>query len=122
MRNTLKLPETVEVCALCHGWGEVMQAWCDAPAGHGTCDLCVGAQWVYRHNAKGVPESVRHQIANANGLVEAHRRTMRGGALFYPTVDHEQPWNAWPFQHQVDADPRFRQLLGSAFECVEASP
>lgn len=115
MAEGLKLPDTVATCKLCKGWGEYMQRWCDAPASTGTCDLCEGAQWVYRgERCQPVPESVRHQIASANGLVEADRRTLRGGRLYYPTADQEQPWGAWPFQHQVDADPKYRTLLGPA--------
>ena len=119
MCKELKLPETVATCCLCKGWGQVQTRWCDAPAGLGTCDLCDGAQWVYSDSGKAVPESVRHQIATTNGLVEADQRTMRGGRLFYPTADQEQPWGAWPFQHQVDADPKYRSLLQSAFDVAE---
>lgn len=116
MAETLKLPETVDICSLCKGWGEYMQQWCDAPACTGTCDLCEGAQFVHHGlRCQPVPESVRAQIAQTNGLVEADRRTLRGGRLYYRKADQEQPWGTWPFQHQVDADPKRRRLLESAF-------
>jgi hypothetical protein len=116
MAEMLKLPETVVICSLCKGWGEYMQRWCDAPASIGTCDLCEGAQFVYHGlRCEPAPESVRQQIAQANELVEADRRTLRGGRLYYRSADQEQPWGTWPFQHQVDADPKYRRLLGSAF-------
>lgn len=89
---TLKLPELVETCGFCFGHGQYMQRWCDAPRSPGACDLCDGAQWVYRERvcgSDGVSESVRRQIANMNGLVEDFSGTClvvrcRGRRLYKP--------------------------------------
>ncbi len=65
----LDLPETVVVCGLCRGHGQYRQRYCDAPAMTGPCDGCGGAQFRYRESMRPVPETVRQQIANRNGLV-----------------------------------------------------
>ena len=66
----LALPELVRLCGLCKGSGAYKQRYIEGLF-LGPCDMCHGAQFVYRASAKPVPESVRQQIASANNLREA---------------------------------------------------
>jgi len=68
--DELRLPIGVETCSYCRGHGQYRQFWCDAPRMPGVCGICDGAQWVYSETNRGVPESVRQQIAVENGLRE----------------------------------------------------
>jgi len=68
--DELRLPAGVETCGYCRGHGQYRQFWCDAPRMPGVCGICDGAQWVHEATNRGVPESVRQQIAVENGLVE----------------------------------------------------
>lgn len=67
---TTILPASVRTCSYCKGHGQYSQWWCDAPRSPGACEVCGGAQWVYAGTGKGVPESVRQQIAAMNGFTE----------------------------------------------------
>lgn len=73
--TVLLLPPAVETCRFCHGHGQYVQWWCDAPRMTGACEVCKGAQFLYIGTSKPIPESVRQQVANMNGLVEAPRAT-----------------------------------------------
>lgn len=88
----VNLPETVEVCGLCRGYGSYRQRFLEGNF-TAACDFCKGAQFMYAGSRSAVPTSVRSQIAVANGLVE------RRPALHGMGAEH---WPLWPGESKVD--------------------
>lgn len=88
----VNLPETVEVCGLCRGYGFYGQRFLEGNS-TAACDFCRGAQFMYAGSRHPVSASVRNQIAVANGLLERHPALCGLGAQFWPL---------WPSDSKVD--------------------
>ena len=89
------LPETVTVCSLCHGYGAYKQRFLEGTF-TSECDMCNGAQFVYKATAKPVPASVREQIKNSNGLIERQPRLSMSASLWPKEAEAIDDWDLTP--------------------------
>lgn len=113
MAETCELPETVAVCGLCRGYGAYVQRFLEGNITH-ECEMCNGAQFVYKCSGLPVPESVRQQIKNSNDLIERSPRLSWGKKLWpKESIDINDydltPWGAcyeikseWPAKPVVE--------------------
>lgn len=90
----MNIPETVELCRLCSGYGAYKQRFLE---GNFTseCEMCKGAQFVYKGSGKPVPQSVREQIKNTNDLEERLPRLSMSAAL-WPKGSDVDDWHMTP--------------------------
>ena len=92
--TVMKLPETVALCTLCHGYGGYRQRFIEGNFAS-ECDMCKGMQFVYKCTAQPVPKSVREQIKNANDLEERTPRLSMSNVL-WPKDASVDEWHITP--------------------------
>lgn len=90
----VKLPDAVELCGLCRGYGAYKQRFLEGNFTN-ECEICKGAQFVYKGSGKPVPQSVREQIKNANDLEERQPRLSMSAALWPKGSDIDE-WDITP--------------------------
>lgn len=91
----IKLPELVELCGVCRGYGAYRQHFLEGVF-TSECDACKGAQFIYSSGCQPVPKSVREQIKNANGLVERIGKLAHGPFLWPASSIEIDDWSITP--------------------------